>query len=108
MGKPHKYAEVIKAWADGKVIQFRKDERITCDCGWRDWKPDFHNASPEFSNLIITEWRIKPEKKKYRILEVKDIYGKPYPSLVNTDGGAALVSNQSEFVRWVTDWIEYE
>lgn len=96
MGKPQKHAELIKAWADGAEIQFKHGNK------WLN----ITSISPYWEDNV--EYRIKPEKKKYRILEFKDIYGKPYPSLVNTDVGAALVSNQSEFVRWVTDWIEYE
>lgn len=53
MGKPHKYAEVIKAWADGGVIQFR-------DSGG-DWT-DFTGTNPNWS---ILEWRIKPESPNY-------------------------------------------
>ena len=30
MNKPHKHAEVIKAWADGKEIEYK-----TCDGDWR-------------------------------------------------------------------------
>lgn len=50
--KPHKWAEVIKAWADGKEIQFKRlDHKI-----WTDYLtldvPNFNDSS--------YEWRIKP------------------------------------------------
>ncbi len=51
--KPHKWAEVIKAWADGKQIQL-KDERVG---EWIDYKTE---DIPNFS-LDYLKWRIKPE-----------------------------------------------
>lgn len=50
--KPHKWAEVIKAWADGKPIQL-KDERVG---EWIDYKTE---DIPNFS-LDYLEWRVKP------------------------------------------------
>ena len=49
--KPRKYAEVIKAWADGKPIQARENGGP-----WRD----IGNAYPYFSTDKL-EWRVKPE-----------------------------------------------
>lgn len=49
--KPHKYAEVIKAWADGKPIQ----RRLIGAHFWED--VDEH---PYFDNTTL-EWRVKPE-----------------------------------------------
>ena len=49
--KPHKWAEVIKAWADGKQIQFRMDSV------WVDYNS---NNIPPF-NLACYEFRVKPE-----------------------------------------------
>ena len=50
--KPHKHAELIKAWADGAEIEYRYEwnqEWLSCG-GHPDW---FDNA----------EYRIKPEPK---------------------------------------------
>jgi hypothetical protein len=60
--KPHKHAELIKAWADGAEIQ--------CDGiqGWEDC------PSPRWENCIT--YRIKPEPKPDRVL-----YGK-----INSNG----------------------
>lgn len=63
--KPHKWAEVIKAWADGKPIQFRISELGN----WEDYHPDQlrqSNASALFHPFDIPrfdlfEWRVKPE-----------------------------------------------
>jgi len=49
MKKPHKHAELIKAWADGAEIQFKRHG------GWSDCRPVDWNEHMEF--------RIKPEQK---------------------------------------------
>jgi hypothetical protein len=52
MNKPHKHAELIKAWADGAIIQyFRKPY------GWEDCV----NNDPCWH--LEAEYRIKPEQK---------------------------------------------
>lgn len=48
----HKHAELIKAWADGAVIQHK------CDLGWMDVAQNNPHWLPN------TEYRIKPEEKK--------------------------------------------
>ena len=54
--KPHKHAELIKAWADGAEIEFRFKDAIQ---GWSDWKPN----DGRFSNDPWWEYRIKPQPK---------------------------------------------
>ena len=49
--KPHKHAEAIKAWADGKKIQYRSDEI-------KDWQ-DMPICTPSWFEDV--EYRIKPE-----------------------------------------------
>ena len=52
MNKPHKHAELIKAWADGAQIEwYCKISKI-----WREVNP------PQWSES--NEYRIKPEEKK--------------------------------------------
>lgn len=63
--KPHRNAEAIKAWADGKPIQFRISELGD----WEDYRPEQlkqSNASALFFPFDVPrfdqfEWRIKPE-----------------------------------------------
>nr|DAH64383.1 MAG TPA: hypothetical protein [Caudoviricetes sp.] len=58
--KPHKWAEVIKAWADGKPIQRRL-------IGAHFW--DDVDEHPYFDNTTL-EWRVKPEPvKTYHFVE---------------------------------------
>lgn len=52
--KPHKHAEIIKAWADGETIQWRGNlgNDLT---DWKDWLPDI---SPSWDSLVL--FRVKP------------------------------------------------
>lgn len=54
--KPHKYAEVIKAWADGALIQYKSQ---LDKCEWKD------DNFPTFETNY--EWRMKPEPKPDRV-----------------------------------------
>lgn len=56
MTTPHNHAEVIKAWADGKVIQYYVQDN---NGHWDDF--DTNNV-PSFNNDRY-QWRIKPETK---------------------------------------------
>ena len=66
MKKPHKHAELIKAWADGAKIQARDSD------GWKD----VYENQPSW--LDCFEFRIKPEpkseetKEKYLYLNWQD------------------------------------
>ena len=51
--KPHKHAELIKAWADGAEIQYRYK------CEREPWYDVYH---PDWSRQEV-EYRIKPESK---------------------------------------------
>lgn len=99
MKKRHKHADIIIAWSEGAEIEYRKDPD-------RPWVP-----LPSQTNWYTyegVEYRIKPPVKKYRV------------ALFNTSSGGVLtfVANDEEqersyeamyrFVRWLTDWIEYE
>lgn len=59
--KPHKHAELIKAWADGAEIE-------TWDCG--HW---YLNKNPDWSDSRY-EHRIKPEPKPDVIKETHIVY----------------------------------
>ena len=54
MIKPHKWAQIIKDWADGKPIQYKYLD-------WKDseWK-DNDMPLPRF-DIGDLEWRVKPE-----------------------------------------------
>lgn len=70
---PHKYADVIKHWADGGDIQFKYQ-------GSTNWETyEFPKTFP-FVNSSAHNWRIKPEVKsiRYRIALTKDNQVKVY------------------------------
>lgn len=52
--KPHKHAEVIKAWADGATIEYRNEISHPC---WTDMPICSPNWHEDF------EYRVKPEPK---------------------------------------------
>lgn len=55
MNKPHKHAEVIKAWADGVEIEYRDPP----DEQWSDAPcPNWYTS---------LEYRVKPQPKKYKV-----------------------------------------
>ena len=98
MGQRHKHADVIIAWAEGKDVQvwdktFRKWGDVPGTPTWREeW-----------------DYRIKPLAKKYRVALFKDaLNGNTYPGTVATTGKAYYCEKDGSFVRWLTDWIEYE
>jgi hypothetical protein len=54
VNKPHPNAEIIKAWADGKAIQFHDG------FGWVDFDNSRYNG-PWLT--VAMQWRVKPEPK---------------------------------------------
>lgn len=57
---PHRWAEVIKAWADGKTVQFRST--VIPEYGWQDYCAGQGGFGPWYSAETY-EWRIKPESQ---------------------------------------------
>lgn len=65
-GKKHKWAEVIKAWADGAAIEWRLPENS--QRGWTDWQEAAE--FPCFTQPNTIEWRIKPTPPPLRVEDV--------------------------------------
>jgi hypothetical protein len=100
--KPHKHAEAIKAWADGKQIQFDDDDR-----GW----VDVLSNRPFWSEQ--TAYRVKPEpvKVRYRDYIWKGSNGQYLVDTVNTSESfnTGIMEEQNNFVSWIhTEWQEVE
>lgn len=98
MAKPHKWANVIKAWADGKPIQVKyklNDER------WYDWAED---DTPCFGTTDA-EWRIKPSIYRYRMVLEQSVNTKTYWVTATDD---PTIESSDFFVKWLTDWVEIE
>ena len=97
MGQRHKHADVIIAWAEGKAVQVwdyttNKWGDIPGTPTWREeW-----------------EYRIKPPAKKYR-LALFDLHCETsFVKAANNEFEAGEYEKSRNFIRWLTDWIEYE
>ena len=97
MKQRHKHADVIIAWAEGKDVQFW-DEGAKCWC----------DVTVSAQAFTWDKYRIKPPAKKYRVALFRR---NNYESLVAACNSPAAAENYEflpDFVRWLTDWIEYE
>ena len=94
MTQRHKHADVIIAWANGAEVEYKS----ILDGGWVKAK------TPGW--LENYEYRVKPPAKKYRVALFKD--PDYYTSTADKQEDAAYYETCSVFVRWLTDWIEYE
>ena len=94
MTQRHKHADVIIAWANGAEVECRGQPS-------RGW---LTATNPGWNEEY--EYRVKPLAKKYRVALFKD----PgyYTSTVDTQEDAVCYTGSSYFVRWLTDWVEYE
>lgn len=98
MNKRHRHADVIIAWANGEDVQVRNS--VTGE--WADLRA----AAPTFNG---DEYRVKPKPviRKYRVALF--IRGSGiYTSTVDSDWDEHMFEEDDEFVRWLTDWIEYK
>ena len=100
MGQRHKHADVIIAWAEGKDVQVW-DEDNNC---WLDVK----SSSPSFNECW--EYRIKPPARKYRVamFRFSNEAASTYTACTDIQEEADSYEQHRSFVRWLTNWIEYE
>lgn len=98
MGQRHKHADVIIAWAEGKDVQ-------VWDRGPKRWC-DVKTSTP----IFVEDWkyRIKPPAKKYRVALFESDTSVYYTGTADTPEDANLYEKGRNFVRWLTDWVEYE
>ena len=100
MSQRHKHADAIIAWVEGAKIEYRDPTRhhsgLWAECQHPGWYENF-------------EYRIKPPAKKYRVGLFKDTYsGNTYTGTANAPEDANFYEKDQGFIRWLTDWIEYE
>jgi hypothetical protein len=97
--KPHVHAALIKQWADNPKlpIQWRERNKAT-------W---IHTHQPVWSDLY--QYRIKPEVKKgrYRVA-LCSIALDCVTITADSETESMGIEKRHSFVRWLTDWIEYE
>lgn len=103
---PHPFAEILRAIADGKQIQ-----RLV---GIDEWHEVSHDAALYYirestMRLKSSDFRVKPEPKiaRYRVAQMRSQHGVNY---TYTDDGneQSRLDQAPSFIRWLTDWIEYE
>ena len=97
MKQRHKHADVIIAWAEGKDVQI-------WDSINKRWV-DLVLADPNFR---ADKYRIKPITSNYRVALLLNDDNEPYTVSVNNQDSADIIEQRTDFVRWLTDWIEYE
>ena len=104
MTNAHPYAEILRAIADGKQIQ-----RLVGIDEWHEVSRDaaLYYIRESTMRLKSSDLRVKPELKiaRYRVAEMRRIDGRVYTDTADEDYGLERSPN---FVRWLTDWIEYE
>ena len=98
MGQRHKHADVIIAWANGAEIEYR----IGSHDSWsKATSPGWH---------ADCEYRVKPPAKKYRVALFRFLSeaASTYTACTDIQEEADSYEQHEHFVRWLTDWIEYE
>ena len=98
MGQRHKHADVIIAWAEGKDVQ-------VWDFTQNEWG-DVTDKSPTWCE----DWgyRIKPPAEKYKVALFRRSNYELFAVACNSSEVAENYESLPSFVRWLTDWIEYE
>ena len=86
MNKPHVHADLIYEWArTGKKVQVK-------------YNGEWVNAlTPAWDPKL--QYRFKPEVKRYRVALFED-----GPMAATTED----IEDCNKFIRWLTDWVEYE
>jgi len=93
----HKHANVIHAWADGKIIEFQD--------GSGHW---VLAMSPVWSTA--TKYRIKPETLRYRVALMYSVTNDSrYLDYAHNDRQAIVLEERDTFVKWLDHvWREVE
>ena len=93
----HKHCDLIKAWADGALIQIWDDLTDTWDC----------IDNPIW--LTNGKYRIKPKTTKYRLYLNDFGWGSVVCLLTeNCSNPCSWLEKSEGFVRWLGDWQEVE
>lgn len=99
MTQRHKHADVIIAWANGAEIEYRNLPGAT----WMSV-----GAIPGWVENY--EYRVKPPTKKYRValFGFSNEAASRYTACTDIQEEADQYEQHKSFVRWLTDWVEYE
>ena len=99
MTQRHKHADVIIAWANGAEIEHRAGPD-------RPWLPMTNTSS--WYGYDDVEYRVKPPPKKYRVALFESDTSIYYTSTADTPEDANFYEKGRGFIRWLTEWVEYE
>lgn len=110
--REHPNAEILRAIADGKQVQWRPAGGNNT---WIDWMETANSVSPLVRSLYY-EWRVKPEGVRYRLALLDGLHTKTdttwiqrsYISVAETDEQARNTEKLNNFVRWLGPWREVE
>lgn len=101
MAEKYPHDELVRAWLDGKTIQFRERDDI-----WLDMDgPDVATKMPHFYRHG-TQYRIKPVTIRYRVAMMKVGNGGLFNRSASCLTDEREIERDEKFVRWITDWIE--
>ena len=97
MNQPHKFKDVIIAWANGEEIEYRDP-----NCSM-DWAPI--NTPSWFENI---EYRVKPKPTENTItfrvgVGVCDD-GSFYTVTADNTAEEQLIQAEPSFIGWISDW----
>ena len=91
--KPHKHAELIKAWADGAEIEYKsKVDGVWCSTDGSNWEVDY-------------EYRVKPESKYQSNICVHAWYITGLKHLVEAQGQRGVWSSD-DYMRGLYNGLE--
>jgi hypothetical protein len=106
MCKEHPLADILRAIADGKQIQFRSKASVS-----KAWFPYVYLSNGEVKLWSDNEYRIKPKTFRFRNYLVNGGWVGAYTER-NDQYTSALSAEELEkrsyFVKWIGDWQEIE
>lgn len=103
MTTEHPYAEILRGIADGKKIEWMEQ-----DGRWH-FMPSENVLREIADEAYGGRFRVKPEPVKARCRVAQFCRdGMDWVELLLTDGDANRAERDRGFVRWLTDWVEYE
>lgn len=94
--------KILQAVLDNKAVQYRFSNRDVSD-KWCD-ALDLEMSIPNFT---LYEYRIKPTPVRYKV-GLFNSGSDCYPSLIPERSVEVCATEGRGFIRWLTDWIEYE
>jgi hypothetical protein len=87
-------------WAPVRFIGTWSDKEAVCEVSG-------YNI-PKTVPLVQLRMAPKTLKVRYRVAAMKNNHGDLYTVAVNHDDEAEIVNKWTNFIRWITDWIEVE